>query len=639
MDPRAAALVHEVHLRLQRRLAWLEVTDDDDPVDEMTTYQHHVIERSDAWRDVFAPLGLAEAELDALGVTVALGIEPALGPAVADASGSDEPIVTEQVVRRLYGLDAARIVTPASGLVAWRLVRSVPVRGGGDGLVADPRVVDWVVGEPELDAELVGRLATPPDFPVPEGWDLADVQGQIARAHARQQPVRVLVESADDQVTVAFGRSLADHLGLGVVVVDAERCEAAQWPDVFLLAQRFAEVVGSVLVWTGAPPPPVIGAPVARLQIQSVAPGVDPGGHRGADLYVSPAVPSIEDRAAVWGILAPDLDDPAEAALASADLGLGDIAAIARTAPGSSADVMRLVRARGRARSQTIGQLVEPSVSMRDLIVDQRVQEALGSLIAEAGARAMVIDGEERRRVFGAISAPTALLSGASGLGKTMAAEVVAGSLGLSLLRVDLSAISSKYIGETAKNLSEAFDQVHSANAALLFDEADSLFAKRTEVRDATDRYANADTNHLLQLMERHGGVVMLTTNRRNLIDDAFVRRLRHTIEFERPDAVVRTKLWIRFLGVMGQELSVDAAEDNDEQAALRAAIARLGDELELTPAQIKSAVLTAAYTAAGAERSIVVEDLTAAAAVERTRDGRPVVVERQPQERKPIRA
>jgi SpoVK/Ycf46/Vps4 family AAA+-type ATPase len=138
------------------------------------------------------------------------------------------------------------------------------------------------------------------------------------------------------------------------------------------------------------------------------------------------------------------------------------------------------------------------------------------------------------------------LFAGPSGTGKTMAAEVLAGELGLDLYKIDLSTVVSKYIGETEKNLSRIFTEAATSNAVLFFDEADALFGKRSEVRDSHDRYANIEINYLLQRMEEYEGTVILATNLRKNMDDAFVRRIQFTIEFPFPHADQRLAIWQR---------------------------------------------------------------------------------------------
>ncbi|MFN2624355.1 MAG: ATP-binding protein, partial [Chthoniobacterales bacterium] len=138
------------------------------------------------------------------------------------------------------------------------------------------------------------------------------------------------------------------------------------------------------------------------------------------------------------------------------------------------------------------------------------------------------------------------LFAGASGTGKTLAARVIAGELGVELFAVDLSAVVSKYIGETEKNLRRLFDAAEDGGAILFFDEADSLFGKRSEVKDSHDRYANIEVSYLLQRMESYGGLSILTTNLREAIDPAFLRRLRFVVHFPFPDPASRQEIWRR---------------------------------------------------------------------------------------------
>jgi SpoVK/Ycf46/Vps4 family AAA+-type ATPase len=146
------------------------------------------------------------------------------------------------------------------------------------------------------------------------------------------------------------------------------------------------------------------------------------------------------------------------------------------------------------------------------------------------------------------VAAPgvTALFAGESGTGKTLAAEVIANDLGLLLYKIDLSAVVSKYIGETEKNLRRVFDAAEAGGVILLFDEADALFGKRSEVKDSHDRYANIEVSYLLQRMEAYRGLAILTTNLKDALDKAFLRRIRFVIQFPFPDATQRAAIWRR---------------------------------------------------------------------------------------------
>jgi hypothetical protein len=204
----------------------------------------------------------------------------------------------------------------------------------------------------------------------------------------------------------------------------------------------------------------------------------------------------------------------------------------------------------------------------------------------------------------------SALFSGPPGTGKTMAAEVLAYETGLELYRVDLSQLVSKYIGETEKNLRQVFDAARNGNAILLFDEADSIFGKRSEVKDSHDRYANLEISFLLQQMEAHDGVVVIATNLRQNIDQAFLRRLQVIIDFPPTDAITRYQIWTR---VFPSETQI--ANDIDFQ--------ELAQQIQLSGSTIKSIAIASAYLAASEGKAINRQHIDAAAEQECKKVGR----------------
>jgi vesicle-fusing ATPase len=212
----------------------------------------------------------------------------------------------------------------------------------------------------------------------------------------------------------------------------------------------------------------------------------------------------------------------------------------------------------------------------------------------------------------------TALFAGPPGTGKTMAAEVLAAELGLPMYRIDLSQVVNKYIGETEKNLKRLFDAADLSDLVLFFDEADSLFGKRTEVKDAHDRYANLEISYLLERMERFKGLAILATNRRKDLDEAFLRRLRFIIEFPLPDEERRRELWRQMVPA-----GVDA-EGID--------FAFLARQFPLAGGHIRSAVfhacLQGARHAEGGERRLRMDDVVAAVKREYDKLNRPIGLE-----------
>lgn len=220
----------------------------------------------------------------------------------------------------------------------------------------------------------------------------------------------------------------------------------------------------------------------------------------------------------------------------------------------------------------------------------------------------------QAERVYGdwgarAMGGPVALFAGPPGTGKTFAAEAIARRLGWPLYRVDLGLLVSKYIGETEKNLNRLFDAAAGRRAVLLFDEADSLFGRRGEVSDARDRYANMEVSHLLARIERHRGPCILTTNQRQHLDPAFIRRFQTVIEFPRPDRAARRRLW---RGLLPPRAPLASDLDVDRLA-----------EVGLTGGQIRNAATHAAFLAAGRDGELGMPALAEAVWHELGKDGR----------------
>ena len=205
------------------------------------------------------------------------------------------------------------------------------------------------------------------------------------------------------------------------------------------------------------------------------------------------------------------------------------------------------------------------------------------------------------------------LFAGPSGTGKTMASEIMAGELGLDIYKIDLSSIVSKYIGETEKNLDRIFQEAQDSNAILFFDEADAVFGKRSEVRDAHDRYANIEVSYLLQKMEEYQGIVILATNFRKNIDDAFVRRLHFAVEFPFPEEKYRLQIW--------QRVSPVEAPQSDSLN-----LHFLARQFKLSGGNIKNIAVASAFLAAQDEAPIGMDQIVRAAKREYQKMGKLVL-------------
>ncbi len=219
-------------------------------------------------------------------------------------------------------------------------------------------------------------------------------------------------------------------------------------------------------------------------------------------------------------------------------------AALRGSTVSNADDLHSAARAQSSQDLSRLAQKVEPFYRWEDLVLPAKVIQQLQEICAAVKYRHVVYRdwGFERKLALG--RGLNVLFSGASGTGKTMSAQVIARDLQLDLYKIDLSAVVSKYIGETEKNLSRIFAAAQTSGAILFFDEADALFGKRSEVKDAHDRYANVETAYLLQKMEEYEGIVMLATNLSQNLDDAFARRMQHAVEFPFPDADYRERIW-----------------------------------------------------------------------------------------------
>ncbi|MGB9180924.1 MAG: AAA family ATPase [Pyrinomonadaceae bacterium] len=249
-------------------------------------------------------------------------------------------------------------------------------------------------------------------------------------------------------------------------------------------------------------------------------------------------------------------------------------------------DLFNAARAQSGHDLAALAHKLEPAHTWSDIVLPCDSLSQLREMCQWVMHRHRVLDEWGFGRKLSLGKGVNALFAGPSGTGKTMAAEVIANKLGLDLYKIDLSGVVSKYIGETEKNLERIFTAAERANAILFFDEADALFGKRSEVHDAHDRYANIEVAYLLQKMEQHEGMVILATNLRQNMDEAFLRRLAFIINFPFPDAAHRRRIWV---GIWPKEMRLAADVDLDFMAR----------EFKLSGGNIKNIALAAAFLAA----------------------------------------
>ena len=267
-------------------------------------------------------------------------------------------------------------------------------------------------------------------------------------------------------------------------------------------------------------------------------------------------------------------------------------------------------RSQARSRLDDLAQRVETTAGWDALVLPAFQMQILRDIVVNVRQRARVYD----QWGFAASSSRglgiSALFAGASGTGKTLAAEIMANELRLDLYRIDLSQVVSKYIGETEKNLRRVFDAAETAGAVLLFDEADALFGKRSEVKDSHDRYANIEVSYLLQRMEAYRGLAILTTNMKQALDQAFMRRIRFVVQFPFPDAAERAEIWKRVFPPATPTAELD--------------VARLA-RLNVAGGNIRNIALGAAFLAADERTPVSMAHLLRVARAEYAKLDRPL--------------
>ncbi len=335
-------------------------------------------------------------------------------------------------------------------------------------------------------------------------------------------------------------------------------------------------------------------------------------------LLVEAAMPSFGERHRAWADLsgAPDTRDVAAKFRLSTSQ-IEEASAVAQLAAkmrgAGSAEAVDLDFGARQASSSRLGELaarIPPGYRWVDLVLPERQLELLQSISSYLRHRDRVLSDWGYEKSVAKTQGLKVLFAGESGTGKTMAAQVLAAELGLELFRVDLATIVSKYIGETEKNLDRIFSAADGSNAILFFDEADALFGKRSEVSDSHDRYANIEVAYLLQKMEQYAGAVILATNFRRNIDDAFVRRLDFVIDFPFPEVEDRKRIWRLLLPA-----EAPFAEDID--------IDFLATRFKLSGGAIRNCSLSAAFQGAEQGDTIEMRHLVRAVAQEYGKQGR----------------
>ncbi|KUN01244.1 ATPase [Streptomyces yokosukanensis] len=541
---------------------------------------------------------------------------------------------------------------PSASAARFCLSPGAPLLAGGLVEVAEPdrpplsrvltvpdRVTAHLLGGTEPDARLAGVLTEAADDPTAD----ADEVHRAARAARSGTGLVHLLDRGGDAPGLATAALHA--AGLGALVLDAAALarRSGDVPALARVAALEARLTGSGVVL--GPLEALPAAPAERTRtlyalctalrgiplLTHGGEGWDPAWAVDTPVVLPVTPPSPERQAVRWrhalaladtdGRVEGDTDALAQA-VAAHRLDGGQLRRAAGAAVRSAAlagrpvspdDLRAAVRAQNGAGLARLARRVEPAVGWDDLVLPAPAHRRLRELAVRARHREQVLGQWRMRPGGGRGRGVIALFAGESGTGKTMSAEVVAADLGMDLYVVDLSTVVDKYVGETEKNLERIFTEASAVNAVLLFDEADAIFGKRSEVKDAHDRHANIESAYLLQRMESFDGIAVLTTNLRANLDEAFTRRLDVVAEFPMPDATQRLALWDRCLGSR-----LPRADDLD--------LGFCADRFELAGGSIRACAVSAAYLAAESEGPLTMRQLVTAVVQEYRKLGRLVL-------------
>lgn len=529
-------------------------------------------------------LGLSSFEREVLLLCCAMELDPGISALCSRAQGdAARSYPTFALAIALFEAPSWDALSPERPLRYWRLIEinqagSSPLTVSA--LRADERIVNYLKGLNHLDdrlALLLGPLEVPADAELPPSQQgvAEGISGRLQQMAAGERLPVIQLLGADALSKQLVAAQAAATVGLHVLRMPALLIPtpAHELETLARLWQRESLLLPLALYLADVaqePDAPSAGvhSPVHRLiartggvifvDTREAMPGLAEN-----SLRVEVAKPTTAEQKEAWAAALGTTGGKAgsksggragvdSAALLAAQFNLS-VAGIRQIAKRVASDVAdselhdRLWReclTSTRPRLDSLAQRVDAKATWQDIVLPPTETSLLHQIAAQVGHRSTVHESWGFARKMNRGLGISALFAGDSGTGKTMAAEVIANELRLNLYRIDLSAVVSKYIGETEKNLRRLFDAAEDGGAILFFDEADALFGKRSEVKDSHDRYANIEINYLLQRMEAYGGLAILATNRQSALDQAFMRRLRFVVNFPFPNVAQRKAMW-----------------------------------------------------------------------------------------------
>lgn len=572
--------------------------------------------------------GLSGFERDTVLLAAGVEMDSEIGALCAGASpGGQRPWATFGLALAVLPDPHWSALTPVRPLRRWRLIEPTDDSSLVNArLKLDERVLHHLAGAGFLDTRLQALLQ-----PVQVPTAMAPQQQTLAQALAAAiaeagEPVPVVqLWGKDRHGKRDIAASAAARLGLQLYAMACEDLpESAQELEALaVLWQREAALLDAALLvecGDAAPPAPALRLieRIGSLTLLSVS---EPAELTRRDIRIDIPKPGVREQRLLWeqalGGRAPRLGAALDGVASEFRLSAHDIhrmgAELQRAEDLATDPVATLWTAcrglEGR-RIAGLAQRIEPVARWDDLILPEPQKATLRQIAAHLRHRPTVYEHWGFAGKGGRGLGISVLFAGESGTGKTMAAEVLAHELHLDLYRIDLSAVVSKYIGETEKNLARVFDVAEDSGVVLLFDEADALFGKRSEVKDSHDRYANIEVSYLLQRMEAYRGLAILTTNQQKALDTAFSRRLRFLVNFPFPEASEREAIWRRIFPGATPTADLDHAK-----------LARL----QMAGGNIRNIALNAAFHAAQDAQPVGMAHVLRAAQSEASKRERPL--------------
>ncbi|MFJ3954408.1 ATP-binding protein [Streptomyces libani] len=534
-----------------------------------------------------ACFGLSPFEREVVLLAAAAELDPTTGARCAAASSDPgHAYPTFSLALAALGAPHWSALTPVAPLRRWRLVElDDETRLTMSRLRLDERILHFLVGSPYLDARLHGLLRrTTAPATLPASYDAAADRVAAGWADAGPDaPLRVELVGGDLRTRADIAATAARRTGLGLysMAADDVPADAAERDRLARLWQREAILLpAALLIEVGELDREQHAAAdsfIAGSAVPLVVSGPDPRqtGHPRGQRVTVPKL-NDEEQVGLWADAFADVPDvtarDVQALVAQFQLPPHVVRSAAATVrrelsgPGGpdGPDAAGLAWQAGLTEARMgldeLGRRIEPRAGWDDLVLAGRQLGILQEIVAHVRQRGTVYQDWGFAKALRSGLGVTALFAGGSGTGKTLAAEVMAGELGLDLFIIDLSQVVSKYIGETEKNLSRVFDAAERGGALLLFDEADALFGKRSEVKDSHDRYANLEVSYLLMRMEAYRGLAVLTTNMKKALDSAFMRRIRFVVDFPFPGEKERAEIWRRVLPAQAPTKGIDTS-------------------------------------------------------------------------------